>query len=67
MKTAITGETAHARGLPAIDEYTFLRLLTDVRSGTAHEATAATAAVTTRVVRSAVRMGSPSPGGSGHK
>ncbi|MGI5196411.1 TerD family protein [Streptomyces sp. CA-288835] len=42
-----TSDSAKARraiadGVPVIDEPTFLRLLTDVRSGTAHEATAAT-------------------------
>lgn len=36
---------AIAEGVPVIDEHTFLRLLTDVRTGTAHEATAAPAAV----------------------
>ncbi|WP_405930257.1 TerD family protein [Streptomyces sp. NBC_00827] len=36
---------ATAEGVPVIDEHTFLQLLTDVRTGTAHEATTATAAV----------------------
>lgn len=34
---------ALAEGVPVIDEHTFLRLLADVRTGTAHEATAAPA------------------------
>ncbi|MEV2227404.1 TerD family protein [Streptomyces phaeochromogenes] len=34
---------ALAEGVPVIDEHTFLRLLSDVRAGTAHEATAAPA------------------------
>lgn len=35
---------AVAEGVPVIDEHTFLRLLADVRPGTAHEATAVTVA-----------------------
>lgn len=37
---------AAAEGVPVIDEHTFLRLLADVRGGTAHEATAASAVIT---------------------
>ncbi|WP_406357098.1 TerD family protein [Streptomyces sp. NBC_00658] len=36
---------AIAEGVPVIDEHTFLQLLTDVRTGTAHEATTTTAAL----------------------
>ncbi|MFF0011725.1 TerD family protein [Streptomyces sp. NPDC005374] len=37
---------AAAEGVPVIDEHTFLRLLADVRGGTAHEAMAASAVIT---------------------
>jgi DNA polymerase-3 subunit epsilon len=41
---------AIAEGVPVIDEHTFLRLLTDVRTGTAHEATAAAAPTAIAVI-----------------
>lgn len=55
---------AAAEGVPVIDEPTFLRLLTDVRGGTAHEATtasASTAPPTTGVQATEPEPSTPAP------
>ncbi|MER5684077.1 TerD family protein [Streptomyces sp. NPDC002205] len=51
---------ALAEGVPVIDEHTFLRLLADVRAGTAHEATAAAVVTPAKEPQSAqVRSAEP--------
>ncbi|WP_328694249.1 DEDDh family exonuclease [Streptomyces phaeochromogenes] len=66
----VTNEPAHdsakarralAEGVPVIDEHTFLRLLADVRAGTAHEATAAPAVMTAPAAPATAPAPAPAP------
>ncbi|MFD3375078.1 MULTISPECIES: TerD family protein [unclassified Streptomyces] len=56
---------AVAEGVPVIDEHTFLRLLADVRPGTAHEATAAPAVVIAPVAAPATETATDAGAGTG--
>ncbi|MBZ9638816.1 TerD family protein [Streptomyces sp. PSKA30] len=52
---------AAAEGVPVIDEHTFLRLLADVRTGTAHEASAGSAVTTPVAAPATARVQATEP------